>query len=143
MKNILLYNMLKKSNYKLTPQRKKILDILDKSKDKFLNVNELDNELKKQDINMNLTTIYRNLEIMEDLGIIHSHSLDNFKMYKITCNTHHHHHLICTKCSKTYSFSFCPIDELEKIAKKEDFYITNHTIDVYGLCSKCKTKDEK
>jgi Fur family ferric uptake transcriptional regulator len=34
---------------------------------------------------------------------------------------------------------FCPLEKLEKdIGEKNDFDITGHKLEIYGLCPKCK-----
>ena len=59
--------------------------------------------------------------------------------------TRHHHHLVCTKCGRVIDYTDFIDDEIELLgrtekglSKKFNFKITNHLIQFYGLCDRCK-----
>ncbi|MBN1627216.1 MAG: transcriptional repressor [Deltaproteobacteria bacterium] len=50
----------------------------------------------------------------------------------------HHDHLICTKCGMIIEFQSDEMEQLqERIAAKAGFYILQHKMEIYGLCSRC------
>ena len=57
----------------------------------------------------------------------------------------HHHHLVCTNCSRVIDYTdFIDeekdlLDKAEKgLSKKHNFKINGHSIQFYGLCNKCR-----
>lgn len=96
-------------------------------------------KLKHQKINVNRTTIYRELLFLVNNKIARTfQNANGDKYYEIS--NQHHHHLICTKCNVIKEISHCP--ELKKqeknLSKKEKFKITGHALEFFGLCPKCK-----
>ena len=67
-------NNLKKRGYRITNAREVICSILENSGHKHFSVEELHNEALKKDKSIDLATVYRTLEVLEDIDIIeHSH----------------------------------------------------------------------
>ena len=55
----------------------------------------------------------------------------------------HHDHLICTKCGRIIEFKDDELETLQrKIANRYGFYMLQHKMEIYGLCSSCFTKRE-
>src|SRR6056297_1252198 len=105
-----IYSILSGNGYKLTKQRKVIIDIFLKEMNLFLSVEDIEKEINKRDMNLDLSTIYRNLSILEHSNLICKIQKDNSSLYKIRTMKKHHHHLICKKCGKAVSFEYCPSD---------------------------------
>lgn len=129
---------LKQNGYKLTPQRKAILNVLIKFKCNLISVEKILKEVNTFYDKMNLSTIYRNLEILEKINLVHRIvNNDGLSLYKLNVLDKHHHHLICKKCGKTDTLNFCPIDYFEKESEKKSFKITEHKLELYGYCKDC------
>ena len=116
---IVILDILKAADSPLTP--KQILSLI---------------ALKKPD----LATIYRNLTLMESLGIINSVDLgEGFKRYEINRPESHRHHILCRGCGKIEDIEGCGLQEMEKkISKKIGFKIEKHHLEFFGLCSVCR-----
>jgi Fur family ferric uptake transcriptional regulator len=53
----------------------------------------------------------------------------------------HHDHMICTKCGKIFEFRDDEMEILqENIAADLGFYMLQHKMEIYGLCSECLEK---
>ena len=53
---------------------------------------------------------------------------------------HHHDHIVCNKCGQVQEFYDEVIEEQqEKIARKYEFKITDHSLYLYGLCKACQS----
>lgn len=130
--------LLKEAGYKSTKARQALISILIQSQNHFLNVDGLLRLFKEEYPEINVSTIYRNLTILEELNIIHKLlGDDGIALYKlIECHSHHHH-VICQKCGKTAVINMCPLPDLDKLVEKEDFVLTDHRLELYGYCKDC------
>lgn len=92
--------------------------------------------IKKPD----LATIYRNLSLMESLGIINTVDLgEGFKRYELNHPEGHKHHVICRSCGKIEDIEECGLKNIEmKIAQKIGFKIEKHRLEFFGLCALCR-----
>lgn len=134
-----LSNRLSENNYKLTTQRRDILDVLISNAGKHFSAEELYQEVKKINPDVGLATIYRSLEIFCDLNIVHQHDFDKkYKRYELNLEDHHHHHLICIKCGKIIEFNDDVLESFETSLEEEyQFDIHDHRIKFYGICREC------
>ncbi len=133
--------ILKSNGYKLTNQRKAILDALYKHQGHFLSAQEIYIETDKILPQTNFSTIYRNLEVFVKLDIIHKINIsDESSSYGLNCNESHHHHIICKGCGKTEVVDFCPMEEIIKKSKHKGFSLTDHKFELYGYCEKCEKR---
>ena len=135
---------LKEKGFKLTPQRRAVLDIIIENEGKHLSTEEIYELVKRECPEIGLATVYRTLQILEDMGLIFKMNLDDGKnRYEIAHaeEDHHHHHLICLKCGRVTEVEGDLLDALEKKVKdKYDFEVTNHILKFFGYCSDCRKK---
>jgi len=140
----LLRKQLKDSGYKLTPQRSAVLYILMENEGKHLTTEEVYELVKKEYPEIGLATVYRTLQILEELNFIFKLNLDDGRnRYELVHGEedHYHHHLICTNCGSLIEVEGDLLEALEKqIEKKYNFKITNHILKFFGTCNKCKEK---
>ncbi len=135
------------NHYKMTPQRKEILQIfLENNADPHLSAEEVYEILKKKDFDFGLATIYRNVELLSMLGILSKINFDDgrtrYELASSDPKVHHHHHLICLKCKKIFEFEEDLLEKLEAtITTKSGFEIVNHEVKFFGYCADCKGKD--
>ncbi|WP_026894419.1 Fur family transcriptional regulator [Clostridiisalibacter paucivorans] len=135
-----LEQKLKDNGYKTTKQRRAILQVLYENVQRFISAEDIYNKTKEKFNTTNFSTVYRNLEILERLGIIHKTNIeDGISVYELICHREHHHHIICKKCGKTEIIDFCPFENIEHILDDKGFEATEHKFEVYGYCSKCKS----
>ena len=53
----------------------------------------------------------------------------------------HHDHLVCIQCGRVEEFVDADIEKKQQeIAKKVGFTITDHSLNIYGICAKCRKK---
>lgn len=131
---------LKTNKYKLTPQRKAIMRVLNKSKT-HLTPSQLYDQIKIHNPRYSLVTIYRTLNILADLGLIcEVRTSGNSKSY-VAGNPEVHGHLICTQCGRVMDFTDYNLDEvLKKISTESGYTITEHRLDLYGTCPECEKR---
>lgn len=127
--------LLKEKGYKYTGKRVDMLDFL-ADHDKYMTAKEILEGLKDTYPTISFDTIYRNLNLFEELGIIETTELYGEKHFRFSC-THedHHHHFICLECGKTRHIDLCPMDHVRD--ELQGFSISGHKFEVYGYCNEC------
>lgn len=135
-------DILRSNEYKLTHQRKVILDAMAKNNDKHLSCDEIFNIISKDNPEIGIATVYRTLLLFEKLDIVYKVNFDDgCSRYELDLGTenHQHHHLICLKCGKVIEVKLDLLETLEiEIEKELDFKIVDHNLKFYGYCSDCK-----
>ncbi len=88
-------------------------------------------------------SVYRTLQLFEELGIIHRLYLGwKYKFELSDQFIAHHHHLVCNFCAKVIDIE----DEqhinsfIKKESDKFDFKPTSHQFEIEGVCSDCSAK---
>lgn len=140
----MLKDRLKEKGSKLTPQRRATLNVIIENKGEHLNTEEIYELVRKDCPEIGLATVYRTLQLLEEMEIISRINLDDgCSRYEIKTDDedHQHHHLICQKCNKIIEVKIDLLDNLEtEIEKEYDFDIKDHKLKFFGLCSECKAK---
>ena len=102
---------------------------------------ELHAQLLKAKVSADKVTVYRELKFLSDAGIAHTVNLkDNIQRYEIAPESGHKHHLVCTTCKtvKDVEMGCDDLHAIEKsIGKKTHFKVRGHSLEFYGLCSRC------
>ncbi len=133
--------ILKSNKLKFTSQREAILQTLCRHPQHFTS-ESLYLLVKKNypKLNIGIATVYRTLSLLEENGLVSSISLGvQGKKFEIA-NKPHHDHLICEGCGEIIEFENPKIEKLqEEVAKENGFLLTNHLMQLYGLCQKCQT----
>ncbi len=126
---------------KATKKRMAVLDVL-KKESVPLNVKEIKSKIRNQD--MDLSTVYRALSSMVEKGIINKEVGQDKKAYYSFKRKEHCHKIICSKCKKTMTFEFCPIEKYKKsLSNKTGFIITGHSLEFTGICPSCAKNNIK
>lgn len=132
-------NYLRNKNIKITKGRIKILDILNKA-DKALNVQEIYDYCKNCGLNMDLSTVYRSIDLFEHNNILDKVDLGDGKYrYKVKC--HNHKHILkCCICHKEIEID-CPMTQVEELIKNETgFVLVDHELKLKAMCKDCISK---
>ncbi len=133
---------LKESGLKNTRQRKAILDILS-SNQQPMAAEDVYLKLKQNQIDVNLSTVYRSLETMSSKEVVRKVSVtgDNRMLYELSEHAHQHY-LVCLNCKRIQPVGHCPLDAYEKaVAEDTNYAIMGHRLDIYGLCPDCQESD--
>lgn len=145
MSNIeFLKNILVKKGYKLTTQRRVVYEILVEQENSHLCPEEIFEFVKNKYPEIGLATIYRTLQLFEEIGIVYKINFnDGCYRYELNAQNkdekHRHHHLICKKCGKIIEVKEDLLNSLEEVIEKQyDFEIHNHSLKFTGVCSQCK-----
>ena len=127
-----------KQNYK-TEQRKDLLDYMIKNTNKFVKADDIEKYLKKKNIRVGLTTIYRFLNSLEEQGKVRLEYKDHTKYYQyISEECNNHFHLQCKKCGDLIHLHCDEIQDLKIHIFKEHNFEIDSIATIQGICQKCK-----
>ncbi|WP_169763616.1 Fur family transcriptional regulator [Campylobacter mucosalis] len=88
-------SLLKQFNLKVTPQRLSVLKVLDKHM--HPTIDELYEEIKKENPSISLATVYKNLNTLKDEGLVVEVNVVNQKP-RYDIYEHPHIHVVCQTC---------------------------------------------
>src|SRR5680860_1201880 len=83
--------------YRLTPQRTLVWDVLRQSHD-HLGADEICLRVQKDFPHVNISTVYRTLELLVELDLVRETHLGPNRRYYEVEEGEPHHHLVCTDC---------------------------------------------
>lgn len=129
--------VLREKGLKSTVQRLAVVHVLHTSR-KSLSVGEIHDEVKKMLDTTGLATIYRTLEMFEDLGLVKRlHFPDGGHGYAFS-QGEHVHHMVCVDCRGVFDFPECPVESFDYASvEKQGFRVKDHSVQFFGQCVKC------
>lgn len=126
------------SGSKATPQRLSILEAVDGMRAQFT-PQQLYERLHKRHPEIGLVTVYRTLKLLDDSGLVCRMGQSGRSQSYARRPHEHHHHLVCTGCNKVVDVASCGLRELgEKLARDTGFAISDHHLELMGLCRQCQ-----
>lgn len=135
---------LKEKGCKLTLQRRTVLDVLIENGEEHLSTEEIYSRVKKKFPEIGLATVYRTVQLFEEMGIVDRLNFDDgCSRFELASEdtVHHHHHLICEACNRVYEVENDLLEEIEsEIERKYKFKIHDHNLMFYGICDECRNK---
>ena len=134
---------LHRAGHKVTHQRLTIIEVVLDS-DEHLTPSEIFQKVHRVDASIGEVTVYRTLNILEELGLVCSlHTGDNSASY-VASPAEHHGHIICSECGKVVNFLNCNLEGLEKrLSSETGFIIDQHHLDFFGKCRECRLNADK
>ena len=132
---------LKKAGLKITIPRRKILEIMERTKEHHFSAEDIYRILLESDEEIGLATVYRVLTQFEEAGLVIRHHFEGGQSVFELDHGMHHDHLVCVKCGNVEEFVDQIIEKRqEEIDKQEGYTITDHNLNIYGICKKCQKK---
>ena len=91
---------------------------------------------------VNLSTVYRTLEVLEELGLVrHAHLSDRSPTYH-SVTGHEHFHLVCRNCGAVTSVGQAKVAAFAKLLENESSFVMDvGHLTVFGTCKECPTSD--
>jgi len=129
-------------NMRLTTQRQIILEELGKVKT-HPTANEVYDMVRKRLPRIGLGTVYRNLELMADSGIILKLEVGGTQK-RFDATTDLHYHIRCVECGRVDDIEIPVQKQINQVAaEKTDYEILSHHIEFSGICEYCNASSEQ
>ena len=132
---------LRQVGLKVTVPRLKILELLEQAKTRHLSAEDIYKTLLESGEDIGLATVYRVLTQFESAGlVIRQNFEDTYSVFELNQGPHHDH-LVCIKCGRVDEFVDKAIERRQKmVAQRANYQMTDHSLIIYGICTKCFTK---
>ena len=129
---------LRRGGYRITPQRQLVLESVERLG--HGTPEEILTEVQRTATGVNLSTVYRNLEVLEEVGLVtHAHIGHGAPTYH-SVDDHVHIHLVCDKCGTVESVDATIADPfLDELRTRTGFVTDVSHVALHGTCSGCGT----
>ncbi|SFG68778.1 Fur family transcriptional regulator, ferric uptake regulator [Desulfotomaculum arcticum] len=135
-----IFQILKDSGYKLTRQRRVIIDALAKH-NRPVTAQEIYLQVRKNLPSISQDTLYRNLEVLAFVRVVNRIRVRGGDRFELA--EQHHHHFICLKCGEVKCLKGCPIGPQQlSEANKNNLEVLYHNFELSGYCEKCRHRKE-
>lgn len=125
-----------------TPQRRLLFDTLREAKG-HLDARELYRTAAEKDPRISLATVYRNLRLFKELGLVEERRLDEVHCYYEIKRAPEHYHMVCTACGRVVEFESSLVSDLAaEVQRNSDFDVTRAVLYLEGYCPECKGKEK-
>ena len=130
---------LRERGYRLTPQRNLIWEVL-RDAGRHLTAEEVAAEVRRTLPDVNVSTVYRTLELLVNLDLVVETRLEGSVCYYEVSPEPAHHHFVCTRCGAVGHFS----DELlapvhAELTRRQAFDVSHIQVTAFGLCRECRS----
>ena len=127
---------LREHGFRITPQRQLVLEAVERLR--HGTPEEILVEVQRTASGVNLSTVYRTLEVPEDVGLVtHAHIGHGAPTYHAV-DEHMHIHLVCDLCSKVSSVAAEVASQFVSSLKADHGFVTDIShVSVHGWCVEC------
>ena len=132
-----LGSALDRAGYAVTAPRRAVADLV-QQRDGHFTALDLLAEAKRRRLGVGRATVFRALELFEELGLVERLDLPNGEHAYVVCEPAHHHHVVCQRCGRDAEIEDCGIDALAGAIESSTGYLVDlHRIELFGLCPAC------
>jgi Fur family ferric uptake transcriptional regulator len=127
---------LRARGYRLTPQRQFVLDAVQALE--HATPDEIFAHVRERSAGVNLSTVYRTLELLEEIGLVtHTHLSHGAPTYH-SATVKQHVHLVCRACQQVAEVEpevFAPL--VQRLHADKGFTTDVQHLTVFGICQEC------
>ena len=131
---------LRDAGFKLTNVRLTVLKLLENAGGHITST-ELLERVSDVDPSIGRASVFRCLDLFTRLSIVRPTYIDSsVTPTYVLMPDGHHHHIICTNCSRVIEFEECDLGELAAdLERRLNVHLSGHLLEFYGLCSDCSS----
>lgn len=134
-------DLLQRHGHRLTAPRRTIVESVLEFKHAF-SADDLVKRVDEIDPHVGRATVFRTLDVLAQIGLLDRlHRPDGCHSYVLgMAGDIHYHHLVCSSCGVVVPFEGCTVDNmLDDLQRSTNFEISNHMLEVFGLCETCQS----
>ncbi|MDR2565976.1 MAG: transcriptional repressor [Bifidobacteriaceae bacterium] len=105
----------------------------------FRSAQALHHELRAAGHPMGLATVYRNLQILAEHGLVDQVRVEGAEaLYRVCAEGGHHHHVICRSCGRSAAVTGPDFEVwADKVAAAAGYADVRHSLEISGICQAC------
>ena len=139
----LLEAYLHERGLRVTPERRAIVEAVYGMENGHFTIEELCARLEENHFRVALATLYNNMEMLTEAGIIWSHHFGTAAMYEAAIGVAPHYHCICRDCGQVTNLTSERLTSRLAETRIRGFKADYAYIYLYGLCTKCSRKAKR
>lgn len=133
-----LYDVLKEAGHRLTPQRTLILSVI-VERGGHLSAEEIYEYARKDYPFLNLSTVYRTLDVLKEVGVVVETDLGGGRRRFELIGAEQHHHLICEQCGRAIQVDGAVLEPLRgRLVAEYGFEPRLDHFAIFGVCHECR-----
>jgi len=126
--------------YRMTPQRLMIIAAVENAAD-HTSAEEIFGQVVQKYPNVNISTVYRTLDLLEELGMVTKTDLGGGCVRYHPLEKGHHHHLVCRDCGAIIDLDESVLEGLKQSLLKDYGFIADlQHLGIRGRCVNCSRK---
>jgi Fur family transcriptional regulator, ferric uptake regulator len=128
---------LDRAGYRLTEPRRSLAGLI-ADQDGHFTTAELVAAAHARHLAVGRATIFRTLEVFEELGAIERLDLPSGEHAYVGCEPVHHHHVMCSRCGRTSEIDDAGLRSvMREVTRQTGFRVDGHRLELVGLCPAC------
>lgn len=125
------------AGHRLTSSRRAIAQLISEQEGHF-SAADLVSAARQRDLGVGRATVFRALELLEELEVVERVDLPGGAHAYVPCETTHHHHVICSSCGRSAAVGDRGLRSLaHEVAEQTGYRIDTHRLELYGRCPDC------
>ncbi len=129
---------LERAGHRVTTPRRVVAQLV-AGREGHFTASDLVDDARRRHTGIGRATAFRTLELFTELGLVERVDLPSGSHAYVACDPAHHHHAICTGCGRALDVAESGLGPaLDGIARRLDFQITSHRLEVFGVCAACR-----
>lgn len=123
---------------RVTPERLTLFDEI-YTQHGHIDADELLAAMKDRGLKISRATVYRNLELLVECGLVRKSRLGHDRhLYEHVHSGQRHDHLVCSECGRVVEFVSPGIEALQKeICRAHGFVPFSYSLQILALCEEC------
>ena len=128
---------LDRGGYRLTGPRRALATVI-ADRDGHFTAAELIDAAQRRGLGVGRATVFRTLEILEELGVIERLDLPSGDHAYVGCEPVHHHHVVCSSCGRASEIRDADLQRVvRRVGRQTGYRIDDHRLELFGLCPAC------
>jgi Fur family ferric uptake transcriptional regulator len=132
-----LIEQLQSRGMRVTPQRAIIFEAIERLEG-HITAEEIFEQVQKVNPYVSLATVYRTLELLQELNLINQTNFGRSQTYFALKDHGPHHHLVCSECGRIEEFSDEVFDSIRaELKSRYGFQAHTDHKSIFGVCQCC------
>jgi Fe2+ or Zn2+ uptake regulation protein len=136
----------RQTGLKLTAPRRAVIALLENRRSGHLSAEEIHGTLSAEGVTVNLSSVYRTLNLLVALGLVHRIDLsESHAHFGVEHGEQAHFRCeVCGEVSEVYVAGHADLARrLQGLARKRSFELTRFRVEAEGKCKRCALKEKK